>query len=278
MNFTSGGDHGVAGKIISQTYFRQAMQTLVDQTALDQKIYKGYAVPTYGPVPVVPSTFASKLELQRGGPLPFSVSKASDLLSSHGWKVVPGGISDCQRPGTGSSACGAGIPEGTQLNFSILNAPASSSPPELMADELASWSLVGIHMTISDFVFDTGPRPPCSPPSSGPGCPWGFEQYGGSWNFSPDFYPSGEEIFASNAGANAGGFDDPTNDANIKATTDNDTDLIAYQNYLATQVPVIWQPVPAYQLTEVARNLRGLVGQQSPFGNILPEEWYFVEP
>ena len=53
-NFNSTGDGGQAGKIFNQLYFRQAMQMLVDQPLYIEKLFKNYAVPTYGPVPVLP--------------------------------------------------------------------------------------------------------------------------------------------------------------------------------------------------------------------------------
>ena len=59
-NFNSTGDGGVAGKIFSQLYFRQAVQMLVNQPALIRKVLKGFGVPTFGPVPLEPaSAFAS---------------------------------------------------------------------------------------------------------------------------------------------------------------------------------------------------------------------------
>ena len=60
-NFNSTGNGGQAGKIFSQLYFRQAFQMLVDQPLYIEQIYKGYGVPTYGPVPVCPTnTFAHR--------------------------------------------------------------------------------------------------------------------------------------------------------------------------------------------------------------------------
>ena len=52
--FDSTGDDGNAGAIIKQLYFRQALQSMIDQPAMISKFLKGYAVPTYGPVPVLP--------------------------------------------------------------------------------------------------------------------------------------------------------------------------------------------------------------------------------
>ena len=42
------------------------------------------------------------------------------------------------------------------------------------------------------------------------------------------------------------------------------------------QLPVIWAPDAAYQLTEIASNLKGAL-PQSPTLSINPENWYFVK-
>ena len=69
-NFNSTGNGGQAGKIFRQLYFRQAFQMLVDQPLYGEKIYKGYVVPTYGPVPVLPkNTFSTQVR----GPEPLPV-------------------------------------------------------------------------------------------------------------------------------------------------------------------------------------------------------------
>jgi hypothetical protein len=52
--------------------------------------------------------------------------------------------------------------------------------------------------------------------------------------------------------------------------------MYAWQDYLATQLPFEWQPFPAYQLTEVANNLKGVTPQSSTL-SITPESWYFVK-
>ena len=45
---------GMPAPSIKQLYFRQALQSMVDQPAMISKFLKGYGVPTYGPVPVLP--------------------------------------------------------------------------------------------------------------------------------------------------------------------------------------------------------------------------------
>ncbi|UYM26211.1 ABC transporter substrate-binding protein [Streptomyces albus] len=46
----------VAGKIFRQTYFRQALQSTLDQDSAVRDIYQGYAYRQNGPVPMIPAT------------------------------------------------------------------------------------------------------------------------------------------------------------------------------------------------------------------------------
>jgi peptide/nickel transport system substrate-binding protein len=274
INFNSSGNNGAAGKIIAQLYFRQAMQTLIDQSAIIQKVFKGYGAPEYGPVPVLPVTnFLSSGE--KTNPYPYDPTKAKNLLSSHGWKINPGGTDTCTNPGTGPDQCGAGIPAGTPLSFNLQFATGITSQTQAVNDEISSWESVGIHINETTSTFDTviGNATACTP---GPSCTWEFQDWAGSWVYSPDIYPSGEELFATGAVANYGSYSDPTNDANIKATDFSNTSLDNYENYLAKQLPVIYLPDQVQSLTEIQNNLRGVV-PQNPLSTITPEDWYYVK-
>ena len=72
--------------------------------------------------------------------------------------------------------------------------------------------------------------PPCV---AGKPCAWDMANWGGGWIYSPDFYPTGEEIFATGAGSNAGQYSNPTADKLIKATNTSSslTALYTYENY-----------------------------------------------
>jgi hypothetical protein len=59
-------------------------------------------------------------------------------------------------------------------------------------------------------------------------------------------------------------------------TSSNLSYMYTWQDYLATQLPFEWQPFPAYQITEVANNLKGVIPQSSTL-SINPENWYFVK-
>jgi len=68
-NFNSTGDGGQAGAIFKQLPVRQAIQDGIDQLGIIKGYYKGYGVPTYGPVPAYPpNPFESSLEKSPNGP------------------------------------------------------------------------------------------------------------------------------------------------------------------------------------------------------------------
>jgi peptide/nickel transport system substrate-binding protein len=271
-NFTSTGDNGNAGPIFNQLYIRQAFQYMVDQPLFDNKVFKGYAVPTYGPVPILPPTYADSAE--SNNPYPYSVSKAKALLTGHGWTVVPNGTSTCNDPGTGANQCGANIPKGAALNFNLQYASGTTWITHPTTTEKSSWAQIGINVSLSSASFDTvlGIAVPCS----GSACTWELQDWGGGWEFSPDYYPTGEEIFSTGAGSNSGSYTNATNDANTKATDDTDVNLDTYQNFLAKDLPVIWQPNPAYEMSEISNKLHGAT-PQNVFGYLTPENWYLTK-
>ena len=61
----------------------------------------------------------------------------------------------------------------------------------------------------------------------------------------------------------------------MAALGDNLQDLYHWQDYLATRLPLMWQPNYA-ALTEIADNLKGVTGQ-SPTNTINHGNWYFVK-
>jgi peptide/nickel transport system substrate-binding protein len=269
-NFQSTGDNGNAGPIFNQLYFRQAFQSLVDQTLYIQKIFKGYGVPTYGPVPVEPqNSFTSNFE--KNDPYPYDLNKAKQLLSSHGWKIKAGGTDTCVKPGTGANQCGKGIAAGAKLAFNMQYASGSTSLTQLMNAEKSSWAQAGINVTLSQASFNTvlGNAVPCS----GTGCSWQLANWGGGWIFAPDYYPTGESIFQTGAGSNSGSYSDPKNDASIMATNSTSANLTNYENYLAKQLPVVWQP-NSVGVGEIIKTLHG-VTPINPLQQLNPENWRF---
>jgi peptide/nickel transport system substrate-binding protein len=116
-----------------------------------------------------------------------------------------------------------------------------------------------------------------APCKAGSKCSWDISQTGG-WIYSPDYYPTGETLFASGAGYNLGGYSDPKTDQLITASTKPGNDqqtLSAYEDYVTQQLPVLWTD-NTWSLEEVKNNLHG-VTPWNTFGNLTPEDWYYTK-
>ncbi len=261
------------GPIFKQLYFRQALQSLIDQPSYVKDIYKGYAKPTYGPVPTtVSSDFVSSSANKN--PYPFSVSHARALLRQHGWKVRPDGTSSCQDPGTGSGQCGAGIARGQQLAFRLLYTTGSVATSDEMAAIRSSAEQAGIDLTVVQQPYSTVTTTiyGCDA-STGQGCSWemGADQ---GWEYYA--YPSGDQLFKTGGSGNSGGYSNAEADRLIDATLTESGlgPMFTYENYLAKQIPVIYLPTPAYQITVYKAGLKGVV-PQDPSLNVYPETWSY---
>ena len=274
LKYESTGDNGNAGAIYKQLYVRQAMQSAVDQPAMISKFLKGYAVPTYGPVPVLPHNDLVD-SFEQSNPYPHNTSHAQSLLTSHGWKNV-NGVDTCEKAGSAKGECGAGIPKGAQMNFTLVYASGTQWQQQVVQVEQSAWNSIGIKTSLESNTFPTVLQNYAAPCQSGQPCTVEEGWWGGGWEYSPDYYPSGETLFYTNAGSNAGNYSNAKADSLISATTNTSTNLNAYEDYLAQQVPVIWQPNADYELSEVANNLRG-IAPQNPFANLFPEYWYYVK-
>jgi peptide/nickel transport system substrate-binding protein len=273
---STAGAGGHAGSVFKQLYFRQALQDLINQTGIIQTYFKGYGVPTYGPAPVYPTNnFAAGLELKPGGPYPFSEANAIALLKGHGWNVVPGGVSTCKSAGTGATDCGLGIPAGTPLTFSEVyyNIAVVQSTVQY---EVSEWAKAGIKVKATGNTFPgvLGIAVPCLPKVTKACRAWDMANWGGGWLYAPDYLPTGEEIFATGAGSNSGNYNDPTNNSEIIATNKSSSASIftTWENYLAEQLPVIWQPDPVGE-AEISKKLGG-VTPINALDNLDPEYWY----
>jgi peptide/nickel transport system substrate-binding protein len=273
---TKGAD-GHAGDVFKQLYFRQALQELIDEPGMIQSYLKGYGVPTYGPVPVYPkNSFASGAELDPNGPYPFSQTNAINLLTSNGWKINAGGASTCIKPGSAKGDCGAGIPAGTPLKFSEVYVSGSQTLSQIVDLEVSEWSKAGIDVTTTQNTFPgvLGIAVPCLPKVT-PSCQdWDMANWGGGWLYAPDYLPTGEEIFATGAGSNSGNYNDTENNTLIVDTNKSSSTAVfaKWENYLAEQLPVIWQPDGVGE-TEISNTLGG-VTPINALANLNPENWY----
>jgi peptide/nickel transport system substrate-binding protein len=277
MNYQSSiGDHGA---IIKQLYFRQAMAYLMNQAAVLSGPLRGYGNITVGPVGSSPVTQWLSSKGKAGDPFPFNPGKAKSLLASNGWKVVPNGVSTCVKPGTAAGDCGAGVTAGSGLNFSLAYATGIGWIDSEMQQLQSNAASVGIKLNLQPKPFDevTAQAAGNCVVAKIP-CNWDMANWGGGWSFAPDYQPTGEELFLSGAVANSGGYSNPSNDSMINQTltSSNLSFMYNWQDFLATQEPVLWQPNADYQLNEIANNLKGAT-PVSPTLNITPEDWYFTK-
>jgi peptide/nickel transport system substrate-binding protein len=266
------------GPILRQLYFRQAFQHLVNQTGWIHAYYDGLGVPTYSPVPVSPANPYSDAKASVN-PYPFSVVAAKALLAAHGWKIVPGGVTTCARPGRAADECGAGVKAGQPLQFTLMYPSGLPYTDASMADLQSAAGQVGIGISLDQVTQATiaATIEPCS--SSSPACSWEIGQYGTAWLFEPDHYPTGDEIFQTGALGNVNNYSDPAIDKLITATTTTSASgaqaaLNAYADQVRLQLPDFWQPSPGTLIT-VQSNLRGF--SPNAYGFINPEEWYFTK-
>jgi peptide/nickel transport system substrate-binding protein len=261
--------------VIKQLYFREALAYEMNQAAVLAGPLRGYGTPTVGPVANNPPTSFLSPQGKAGDPFPFNPAKAKSLLTSHGWSVVPNGATTCSN----SALCGPGIKKGQTLSFVMPYATGFAWLASEMDELQSNLASIGIKLTLEPKPFNqvTATAGGNCVVTKSP-CNWDMADWGGGWSFAPDYLPTGEELFQSGAVANSGGFSDPTNDALIAKTLSNSNLSYFYnwQDYLAKQLPVLWQPTADYQLTEIANSLKGAT-PQSPTLSLTPEYWYFVK-
>jgi peptide/nickel transport system substrate-binding protein len=174
--------------------------------------------------------------------------------------------------------CGAGIAKGSPLTFTFLYATGLTWVSQELLQVQSSAATVGIKLSLAsepfnDVVSDAGNCVVAKIP-----CDWDMADWGLGWSFAPDYLPTGETLFMCGAIANSAGYCSKTNDALTEQTLTNPSLSLFYrwQNYLATQLPVEFQPNAPYLIAEVANNLKGVTAMSTTLA-INPENWYYVK-
>jgi peptide/nickel transport system substrate-binding protein len=250
----------------------------MNQTGWIRAFDAGYGAPTYGPVPVLPPTVLATAQ-ESSNPYPYSVSRAKHLLRSHGWKVVPGGVTTCVKPGTASDECGPGIAKGAPLSFNYLYYEGNASFDDQVQALAAAWAQAGIKLHLEGSkIFDDVINTAAAPCTAGKACAWDMANWDGGWDYEPDYYPTGEQLFAAGAESNFGEYSDPTADKLIAATNTSSSlgALYSYENYIATHLPDIWQPQTTVELNEVGNDVCGFE-PENPLFTWVAEDWYLCK-
>ncbi len=264
------------GPLFNQLYFRQALQHLVDQPAYIKDFDKGYAVPSYSPVPLAPANSFADAD-SKTNVYPYSLATAKNLLETHGWKVV-NGVMTCEKPGSSATECGTGVPSGQTMSFNLQYASGDTTLTEQMQALASAAKQDDININLSEASFDTviTNAALCTPSQAS--CKWQMENWGGGWEYSPDDYPTGGELFSTGAGSNYGSYDSTEMNTLISDThtaSNGQAALDAYQNYAALQLPVVYQPAVDYALSMISTKLHGV--EQGAYLTLNPENWYFTK-
>ena len=267
---------GDFNNIVSQLYFRQAMQHLEDQDGQIKAFLNGNGVPGYGPITLYPqSPYVPANEMTN--PFPFSVSTAESVLKANGWNVAAGGTDTCANAGTAPGDCGAGIPAGTKLAFNLVY--NTTSPYTQEVEDLASNAkAAGIQITLQGSNFNyiiQNYNDIASPANANK---WAAEDFGGE---SMSTYPTSFGLFNTNGSGQLGLYSNPTADSLISAsiTSPNPNAVSNELAFLATNLPVLWQPVRDHIF---AWKTNVSATQPEAFENLsqytaTPEFWYLTK-
>ncbi|MGE5617373.1 MAG: ABC transporter substrate-binding protein, partial [Candidatus Woesearchaeota archaeon] len=203
------------------------------------------------------------------------------LLTSHGWKVVPGGTTTCENP----AQCGKGINKGEGISFNIDYLSGVVSTQDEMNDLASQAKKLGISINLTTHPFSTvvATGAPCTP--NQPTCKWTAQNWGAGWIYGPSYFPTGEQLYAPGSAANAGSYNDPQMTSLINKTITVPASQVSsamdeYAKYAGEQDPVIYGPTSVgtfggYAATLVSKKLGGYAA--NALGFLSPEGWYLTK-
>ena len=260
------------GKIFKQLYFRQAFQTLVDQPLYIEKIYKGYGVPTYGPVPVLPDEHRSRPEFEAQQPVPVQPEQGD--RAPHGARLEGEAERDVT---TCADAAKCGVPAGTPLNFTLQYASGTPTEDQLMeARASRRGQQAGIKINLTTASFDTviGNAVPCS----GQVVHLGARELGRRLGLRAGLLPVRRGLSSRPAPARtAAATRTRRTDTLIKETTFGNCDLGAVRELRREAAAGRLAAEPRSRSTEINKNLAGRDCRRTRCSNINPENWYFTK-
>ncbi|WP_336605196.1 ABC transporter substrate-binding protein [Sulfoacidibacillus ferrooxidans] len=205
-------------------YIRQALQMGIDNQSIATDIYHGYASPTDGPIPSVPSTPYYDVNMKNA--YAYNPVKGKQLLESHGWKDVHGIMTKGNE----------------ELKFTMMYVSGTMAGSDTALLMKQDWAQEGIDVSLKPTPFSTlvSTINPSTPNS------WQIAT-GTEWYYNgPGYYPTGGQLFATNAPSGEG-YSSAKEDALIQAThlpygTPKETldHFYAYEQYTALHLPILW--------------------------------------
>jgi peptide/nickel transport system substrate-binding protein len=262
------------GPALRQLYVRQALQLTIDQKTDDQVAWRGYSVPTTGPIPTAPNNqYVSNLE-QGAGPYSFDVNRAKGLLTSHGW-TQQNGVMTCTKPGSGADQCGAGVPAGQALHLTLEYANGVKSIDQIVQQWKSDASQAGIDIAINAQPFNTVISDTTSCGQKTSTCGWELGLFGYQTYFA---VPTGDQLFLPGSAVNYASVNDPTLTDLVNKTL-HDSSMTAFHDYVdyaARTLPGALNTPDSYFVYAYSHNMGG-VAPFNPLGAINPENWYFTK-
>jgi len=272
--FRTAGPTPVWANEINQLYFRQAIQASINQPAIIAHVENNYGINTYSAIPTFPkNAFANGVT----NPYPYSTTRGKTIMQAHGWNTA---VTPAVCTTGGANGCGTAdfpIPSGSTASINLLVPNGDQTVFNQTNDEVnqvAKASAIQINA-----VFDTATnvQNACFGGVPGMDQPWQLCGYGG-WIYAPDFYPSGEVLFAAGSSSNSGGYVSTEMDHLIAATTTNGNVALngtdptyhtSFAQFTASDLPFLWQFTPAGFIEQ----LRAIKGAQppNPLNNFNPE-------
>jgi peptide/nickel transport system substrate-binding protein len=228
---------------------RDAMADAIDQATMVKLIDHGLGVQIWGPVVPVTPIFLSP-EMRAGHyPVGYDPAKARALLRAAGYSPGPDGIMQ---------------KDGQKLSFTYLMLTGDAVVQQIAELTQADLAKIGIRMKVREIEFNQMLALVANPTADWQAA--GFAENTGG-------YPTGEELFGTNAALNSGGYSEPEMDRLIKASTEASglSGLYAYETYASAQQPVIFQE--REQTSILARdNIHGIKTFVDAAGNYYPDQ------
>jgi peptide/nickel transport system substrate-binding protein len=197
---------------LNNEYFRGALESSIDQPGIISHVLNGYGFEAFSAIPTYPkNSFSSGIT----NPYPYSPATAKALMKKNGWNMssFP---AVCAKGGT--DGCGTAsfpIAQGSTAVIQLLAPSGDPSVTTQIDDEVAeikAGSDIEVQPNFEGAANDV--QNACLAGASlWELCALGPRVY------SPDIYPSGEELFTAGASANLGGYNSTAMSSLVQATT-----------------------------------------------------------
>jgi peptide/nickel transport system substrate-binding protein len=265
--FQTAGPLPTWAKLVNLQYFRAAMQESENQAYVISHVENGYGIQTFSAIPTYPKNNNNKGVVNS---YPYSSSKGKALMHAHGWNtsVYP---DTCAATNCGSSAYP--IARGQQAVIQLLVPSGDPAVTQQTNDEDTYIKDASGIKVVATFEPANTVQGACF----GGAAAWELCGYGG-WIYAPDYYPSGEVLFAAGSSSNSGGYSsaemntlihETTTSGSLALNAKDGTYHTSFAQWSVTDVPFLWQPTPA-SFIEQAKSVHG-AQPPNPLDDFNPE-------